>query len=169
MPINILSADIYARGDNLVLDVFRVCSADAKAVTDSEKQAQVEQTLSDSLGDEAFDFPPLVAEARRKNRGRLTRGIDFPTRISIDNKVHPTDTLIQIETPDRLGLLYDLLSCLDREGVYIALSRISTEKGAAVDTFYVTDVTTRSKITDSNRIASLQKKLQGAAVLIEET
>ena len=169
VPINILSADIYTRGDNLVLDVFRVCSTDAKAVTDQEKQDQVESTLSDSLGDENFDFPPLIAEARRKNRYRLTQGIDFPTRISIDNKVHPTYTLVQIETPDRLGLLYDLLSCLDREGLYISLSRISTEKGAAVDTFYVVDVTTRGKITDSNRISSLQKKLQEAAVLIEET
>ena len=169
VPINILSADIYTRGDNLVLDVFRVCSTDAKAVAEPLKYEQVEETLSDSLGDEAFDFPPLIAEARRRNRDHLTQGIDFPTRISIDNKVHPTYTLVQIETPDRLGLLYDLLSCLDREGVYISLSRISTEKGAAVDTFYVADVITRGKITDSNRISSLQKKLQEAAVLIEKT
>ena len=169
VPINILSADIYTRGDNLVLDVFRVCSADAKAVTDRKKCEQVEKTLSDSLGNEAFDFPPLIAEARRKSRDRLPRGIDFPTRISIDNKVHPSYTLVQIETPDRLGLLYDLLSCLDREGISISLSRISTEKGAAVDTFYVADAATRSKITDSNRIDSLQKKLQEAAVLNEDT
>ena len=87
-----------------------------------------------------------------------TSQIDFPTRISIDNKVHPTYTLIQIETPDRLGLLYDLLSCLDREGVYIALSRISTEKGAAIDTFYVADATTRGKITDSNRISCIAER-----------
>ncbi len=169
VPINILSADIYTRGDNLVLDVFRVCSADAKAVTDRKKCEQVERTLSDSLGNQAFDFPPLIAEARHKSRDGLPRGIDFPTRISIDNKVHPTYTLVQIETPDRLGLLYDLLSCLDREGISISLSRISTEKGAAVDTFYVADAATRSKITDSNRIDSLQKKLQEAAVLNEDT
>jgi [protein-PII] uridylyltransferase len=169
VPINILSADMYTRGDNLVLDIFRVCTADAKAITDRKRYKQVESTLSDSLGNEAFDFSPLIAEARRQNRDRLTQGIDFPTRISIDNKVHPTYTLVQIETPDRLGLLYDLLSCLDQEGVYISLSRISTEKGAAVDTFYVGDVTTRGKITDTNRIGSLQKKLQEAAVLTEET
>jgi [protein-PII] uridylyltransferase len=105
----------------------------------------------------------LIEQARRKSRLQPTSQNDFPTRISIDNKVHPAYTLIQIETPDRLGLLYDLLSCLDREGVYIAISRISTEKGAAIDTFYVADATTRGKITDSNRISSLQKKLHDAA------
>ena len=169
VPINILSADIYTRGDNLVLDVFRVCTTDAKAVTDQKNYAQVENTLSDSLGDESFDFPPLIAEARRRNRDRMTQEIEFPTRISIHNKVHPTFTLVQIETPDRLGLLYDLLSCFDREGVYISLSRISTQKGAAVDTFYVADVTSRGKITDSNRIASLQQKLQEATLSPAET
>jgi [protein-PII] uridylyltransferase len=164
VPINILSADIYTRGDNLVLDVFRVCRANGKAVTDSRQQAQVEKILYDSLGKEVFDFAPLIAEARRKSRVQPATQHDFPTRISIDNKVHPGYTLIQIETPDRLGLLYDLLSCLDREGVYIALSRISTEKGAAIDTFYVADASTRGKITDSHRIESLHKKLQDAAV-----
>jgi [protein-PII] uridylyltransferase len=56
-------------------------------------------------------------------------------------------------------LLYDLLSCLGREGVSIALSRISTQTGAAIDTFYVTDTGTRAKITDTNRIKTLQKRL----------
>lgn len=165
IPINILSADIYTRGDSLVLDVFRVCSTDSEAVTDSDVREQVEATLERALNNESFDFAPLIGEARRRNQNRLAQELDFPTRISVDNKVHPGYTLIQIETPDRLGLLYDLLSCLDREGVYIALSRISTEKGAAIDTFYVADAITHNKITDSHRIGSLQKRLQQAALL----
>jgi UTP:GlnB (protein PII) uridylyltransferase len=61
-------------------------------------------------------------------------------------------------------LLYDLLACLGREGVSIALSRVSTQNGAAIDTFYVTDSATRGKITDSQRIAALQKRLQLATL-----
>ena len=71
---------------------------------------------------------------------------------------------MQVQTPDRLGLLYDVLSCLGRAGVYIALSRISTEKGAAIDTFYVADAATRNKIIDAQRIATLQEELQQAAL-----
>ncbi|MDP9254772.1 MAG: [protein-PII] uridylyltransferase [Verrucomicrobiota bacterium] len=165
VPINILSADIYTRGDSLVLDVFRVCNTESQAVTNNDERAHVEATLENALTNEGFDFSPLIGEAR-KNRYRLAQEIDFPTRTSVDNKVHAGYTLVQIETPDHLGLLYDLLSCLDREGVYIALSRISTEKGAAIDTFYVADATTHGKIIDSHRIRSLQERLQQAALFI---
>ncbi len=164
VPINILSADIYTRGDNLVLDAFHVCSTTSQAVTDRNDMAQVEVTLRAALGNENFDFTPLLEKARRQHVYRVNRALDFPTRITLDSQAHPTYTLIEIETPDRLGLLYDLLSCLVREGVYIAFSRINTEKGAAIDTFYVADGATVGKITDADRAELLQKRLQEAAL-----
>jgi UTP:GlnB (protein PII) uridylyltransferase len=48
--------------------------------------------------------------------------------------------------------------------VTMALSRISTENGAAMDTFYVTDSANRSKITDANRINLLQSELHAAVL-----
>ena len=164
IPINILSADIYSRGDHLVLDVFRVCDARSKAVTDPQEMAEVEETLRQSLENEHFDFQPLIAKAREKNRDPNLQEIDIATKITIDNKAHPAYTLVQVQTPDRLGLLYDVLSCLGRAGVYIALSRISTEKGAAIDTFYVADAASKNKIIDAQRIAGLHKELQQAAL-----
>src|SRR5438128_3375366 len=164
VPINILSADIFSRGDNVVLDIFRVCDTRARAVTDKAELELVEKTLHAALESVDFDFGQLMEKARGQSRHRLVQEIEFPTRIGMDNRAHPTYTLIQIQTPDRLGLLYDLLACLDREGVSIALSRISTQNGAAIDTFYVVDRFNRSKITDSNRIAALQKRLQVAAL-----
>ena len=162
VPINILSADIFPRGDSVVLGVFRVCSAKAHAVTDQRDCELVEQTLQSALEHENFDFLPLIERATRQSRRRNVQEIEFPTRIAIDNKAHPTYTLIDIQAPDRLGLLYDILSCLDREGVSIALSRINTQDGAAIDTLYVVDRSTHAKIIDSHRIAALQKYLQNA-------
>ena len=161
--VNILSADIFNRSDNLVLDVFRVRNEELGPVTNPKEIATMESTLRLALENELFDFAPLIAKVRRRTPKRGTE-IDFPTRISIENKSHPTCTLIQVETPDRLGLLYDLVACLGRHNVYIALSRISTEKGAAIDTFYVTDSTTRTKIVDSARVGELQHQLQAATV-----
>jgi [protein-PII] uridylyltransferase len=157
--LNILSADIFIRGDNLVLDVFRVQNQKLGPVTDPAEMQTVETNLQLALGAELFDFAPLISDVRRREVSRRPE-IDFPTRISIENKSHPTCTLIQVETPDRLGLLYDLVACLGRNNIYITLSRISTDKGAAIDTFYVTDADTRGKLTDAGRISELQRQLQ---------
>ena len=164
VPINILSVDTFARGDHAVLNIFHVCDTKGWAVTDPRDYALVEKTLRRALESEHFDFGPLLEKARRQGRRRPAQDIEFPTRIAIDNKAHPGYTIIQIQTPDRLGLLYDLLTCLGQVGVTIALSRISTQNGAAIDTFYVTDSATRAKINDSLRIAHLQQKLQQAAL-----
>ena len=80
----------------------------------------------------------------------------------IDNDAHPVYTLVDIQTPDRLGLLYNLVRAFGESGVQIALSRISTEKGAALDGFYVTDSEGR-KLRDAATIARLQKALQVAS------
>src|SRR5881396_1874158 len=162
VPINILSADIFSRADYIVLSVFRVCDTKGCAVTDPGHFETVEQTLRRALEDEKFDFLPLIERAMRQSRRRFAPAIEFPTRIAIDNKTHPTYTLIEIQAPDRLGLLYDILSCLDHENVLIALSRINTQDGAAIDTFYIMDRSTHAKITDSHRIAAIQQQLQWA-------
>ncbi len=159
VPLNILSADVFPRGDNVVLSIFRVCDTKARPVTHRRDFELVEQTLRRALEDESFDFLPLIEKAKRQS-GRLAPGIEFPTRIAIDNKTHPTYTLIEIQAPDRIGLLYDVLSCLDRENILIPLSRINTQAGAAIDTLYVVDGSTHGKITDSNRIQMIQQHLK---------
>src|SRR5213595_3626233 len=162
VPINILSADVFPRGDNVVLSVFRVCNTKAHAVTDSREFELVEQTLGRALADENFDFLPLIEKAKRQSRLPLSPGIEFPTHIGVDNKTHPMYTLIEIQAPDRLGLLYDILASLDRESVLIALSRINTQDGGAIDTLYVVDRSTHTKIIDSDRITAIQRHLQKA-------
>src|SRR2546423_1281866 len=161
VPLNILSADVFPRGDNVVLGVFRVCDTKSRPVTSSQDMALVEQALRRALEDESFDFLPLIENAKRQSRAPTPR-IEFPMRIAIDNKTHPTYTLIEIQAPDRIGLLYDVLSCLDGENILIPLSRINTQAGAAIDTLYVVDGSTHAKITDSNRIQMIQQHLKNA-------
>jgi [protein-PII] uridylyltransferase len=161
VPLNILSADIFLRGDNVVLAVFRVCDTSARPVTHQRDFVLVEQTLRRVLEDESFDLRPLIEKARRQSH-RLAPGFEFPTRIAIDNKTHPVYALIEIQAPDRLGLLYDVLTCLDRENLLVPLSRINTQAGAAIDTLYAVDRSTRAKITDPHRIGAIQLRLRNA-------
>jgi [protein-PII] uridylyltransferase len=158
---NILGADVYTRLDSLVLDVFRICTREFEAVTDIESMSLVEKTLHQSLEAEEYDFAGRLARSIGKKGFQLSESMDFPTRISIDNASHPDYTLIDVQTPDRLGLLYALLKAIGDEGVEIALSRVSTEKGAAIDAFYVTDEL-GGKVRDSERLGQLQRALQRA-------
>ena len=161
VPLNILSADVFPRGDNTVFGVFRVCDTKARPVSNPRDFELVEQTLRRALEDESFDFVPSIEKAKRSSR-RAAVGIEFPTRIAIDNKTHPNYTLVEFQAPDRVGLLYDVLSCLDRENVLVPLSRINTQAGAAIDTLYAVDGSSHAKITDSQRIRIVQQHLQDA-------
>ncbi|MGA3169487.1 MAG: [protein-PII] uridylyltransferase [Chthoniobacteraceae bacterium] len=159
--LNILSADIFTRGDSLALDFFRVCDTKFQAVTDQRDIAAVERMLKQALSQEDFDFRPLLQKAKKRPGFHLSQELDFPTRIWIDNGAHPVYTLVDIQTPDRLGLLYYLLRAFADVRVNIVLSRITTEKGAAIDSFYVTDAEGR-KIRDQDHITEIQRALQQA-------
>jgi [protein-PII] uridylyltransferase len=74
---------------------------------------------------------------------------------------------VDIQTPDRLGLLYDLLRAMGEAGVIIELSRITTEMDVAMDSFYITGKDGK-KITDPPAIKRLQRLLQRAAVRVVE-
>ncbi|MHA3774665.1 [protein-PII] uridylyltransferase [Verrucomicrobiota bacterium sgz303538] len=162
VQLNILGADVFTRGDQLVLDVFRVCNTNFEAVTDERDIAQVEKRLRQSLEVENFDFTPHLEKAMKRRGFHLSQEIDFPTRITVDNDAHPVYTLVDIVTPDRLGLLYYLLRALGGLDIQIALSRITTEKGAAIDSFYVTDKEGR-KVKGVENLARLQQTLWAAA------
>ncbi|HWB60224.1 MAG TPA: HD domain-containing protein, partial [Chthoniobacteraceae bacterium] len=159
--LNILNADVFTRSDNLVLDIFRVCSTNFEAVTDEKSIALVEKKLTQALTEEDYDFAPPLKRTTKKGVSRQLQALDFPTRISIDNDAHPVYTLVDIQTPDRLGLLYHILKGFAMAEVNIAMSRITTEKGAAIDSFYVTDFE-GFKIDDSKGMLRLQKALQFA-------
>jgi [protein-PII] uridylyltransferase len=160
--INILRADAYTRVDNLMLGVFRVCDTSFRPVTDGGDQKLVESVLQTSLEKMDHDFGPLLEKARKRTAFHLPLGMEFPTKLVISNQIHPSYTVIDLQTADRLGLLYDVLFQLSRAGINIALSRVATEKGAAFDSFYVTDLDGR-KITDERFLHSLQDSLLAAA------
>ncbi len=164
--LSILSADIFTRDDGLVLDTFRISTTRFEAITDKRDRLLVEKYLRESLKNDDFDFLPLMKRAL----GKVTSSsLDFPTRIAIDSRSHVRFTVVELITPDRLGLLHDLLRAISDAGFEIGAARIATEKGAAVDTFYVgrTVVGDRNSIvvkpTDPEELGRLRDALIRAA------
>ncbi len=170
--LNILSADAFERGDELALNVLRVCDGRRRAVTDPRDFAQVERTLAAALAEEDFDFAPLLQKARRRAQAPLCSGVAtsrrpqapeivFPTRIVTRDAPASRYTLLEVQTADRMGLLHDLLAALNRADVRVALSRVATEKGGAIDSFYLTDAEGR-RLADPEELGRLRDAVRAA-------
>ena len=123
-----------------------------------------ERVLGESLEDEDFDFAPLIAKARSRLGYRISQEAEIPTSLIVDNRSHPAFTILDIDTPDRIGLLYDLFDAFERLELNLELARITTEKGVAMDTFYLTRETDGGKVVSEREIRKLQRTLHEAAV-----
>lgn len=159
--LNILRADVFTRGDDIVVDTFWVCTERNEAVTDPRDQKAVERILKDAFAQTEYNFEPELARIRSKMHFDKWSGEDFPTRLTIDNESLKDYTLVEIETPDRLALLHDVVLNLTAEGVQIMFARIETEKGAAIDTFYVVDPH-GGKITDEALLDRMKDRILDA-------
>ncbi len=85
----------------------------------------------------------VVARDALKDRDKLKkreREFRFPTHITFDNEGSEIYTIIEVDTRDRPGLLYDLTRTLAANNIYIASAVIATYGAQVVDTFYVKDM-----------------------------
>ncbi len=158
--INILSADIYTRSDNLALDIFQVCDLEHRAIQEEAQMHKMVHMLTQSLS-EKLDIPFGDVIRQEYESMRMMPHQDeerFPTTIIFNNEDSTDYTILEIQTPDRLGLLYYILQMLTECGLDIGLAKINTEKGAAMDVFYLHDKDGQ-KITDKERLESIKKEL----------
>lgn len=164
--LSILSADIFTRADNLVFDIFRVSMPNQIGTIEARDLSFVEGTLRQALVSDPFDFGPLLQKARKRRRSApRIQELDFPTRTVLTNEATDLYTLLEVQTPDRLGLLYDLLRALGKLKINVVLSRIATDKGAAIDSFYLTNQE-GVRITDAATIRKIHSTVQQAAVKV---
>jgi len=92
---------------------------------------------------------------------QANEGERLETHLAFDNEISENRTALEIETEDRVGLLYIIAQTLAAEAVDISAAKIFTEKGAAMDTFYVGELDGR-KITDPGRQRAIEFALRTA-------
>jgi [protein-PII] uridylyltransferase len=165
--LNIPRANVYTRGDHVVLDVFDVCNKDLGAVTDQRAIQAAEKMLERMLSNrETIGFQEVLTRLRTiRGVTPKIREVRIPTVIDFDNEISKGRTIIEIQTEDRLGLLYTLTHTLSELGLDISFAKVSTEKGAAIDAFYVQDQL-GNKIVDPDRLAAVRSKIEGAIHLL---
>jgi [protein-PII] uridylyltransferase len=166
MGLNILSAQIFTRTDGIVLDEFFVTDAKSGSLAERGQRDEFEKLLNKVLTDQEVDFNALIARHKViRPMYQAYTGEQMPTRIHFDNEDSEARTLIEIETEDRVGLLYSISEVLTEFDLDISAAKILTEKGAAIDSFYVRELDGGKLVAPERQRAIERKLLQAIARL----
>ena len=150
--LNILSAQIFTRSDGIVLDKFFVNDARTGGLASREQHEKFDALLDKVLNGQDADLPALIDRQRgARPLYQAYLGEHMATQIRFDNEASETRTLIEIETEDRLGLLYAISQTFAELALDLSSARIVTERGAAIDNFYVREL-------DGGKISSLERQ-----------
>lgn len=155
--INILSADFFTRGDQIVVDVFRVCTREFETVADPALRESFLDCFESILSSKQHD-PDRYLHHLADVVPPPPRDLAVPVQARVSNHLHPTCTTVEIQAVDRIGILHDLFHTINRSGLTTAHARICTEKGVAMDTLYIT-TPDGGKVTDPGVIADLTRQL----------
>ncbi len=134
MDVN--SAALFTRPDGYVIDCFTVGEPSGGRRLTQTELAGLERVLRAVLA-EGADVKPYVEQARRRLFALLQPKVPVRTCIEFDNDSSRTHTVIDIESGDRTGLLYDMAQALTGLGCDIASARIVTDARRVRDSFYV--------------------------------
>jgi [protein-PII] uridylyltransferase len=165
--LNILSAQIFTRADGIALDTFFVNDGRTGNLATREQHDEFAVLLEKILIGEGVDLPALIArQITSRPAYQAYVGEHMPTEIYFDNEASDTRTLIEIQTEDRLGLLYAISQTLAETALDIAGARIVTERGAAIDSFYVRELD-GGKVVSAERQKLIERGLRQAIHRLE--
>jgi [protein-PII] uridylyltransferase len=160
---NILGAEILTRADGIILDTFYITDARTGELANREEREKFENLVQKILTGAPVDLPALIAKVRSAPAiFKSLEGERIATVVELDNATSDTRTIVDLQAEDRVGLLYDVSRALAELNVNIHLAKILTEKGAAIDTFYVAE-RDGSKLLDPERQKTFKQRLQQAA------
>ena len=156
--INILSADVYTRADGIVLDLFRVTTSQEEAVSEQIHQLSFVTTLYEISGKDGYDPTKYLEKPKNYlDEGPITE-FTVPTRAIVRSDIDPVYTVVEVQAIDRIALLHDILRTLEEAKLSITHARICTEKGVALDAFYILDENNRPLSEEAAR--ELEQKLE---------
>jgi len=157
--LTILKADIFTRDDSIAIETFYVATERLESVTDPRDRASFEKILAQAMSMEQFDFFQAFAKKTFRPRFPTYDPSDLPTQVSIDLRASRTHTLLDVQTADYPGLLYRIAGAIADRDFNLVSARITTEKGAALDTFYLTDMKGK-KVEGEEELTGLMEEVR---------
>ncbi|MGB4788416.1 MAG: [protein-PII] uridylyltransferase, partial [Lentibacter algarum] len=154
---NIVDARTFTSKDGYATAAFWVQDAEGSPF-EASRLPRLRKMIERTLAGEVIAGEAIQTRDKLKKRERAFR---VPTSITFDNEGSEIYTIIEVDTRDRPGLLYDLTRTLANSNVYIASAVIATYGEQVVDTFYVKDMFGLKFYTESKQ-KTLENKLRTA-------
>lgn len=173
--IEVLAAQVFTLerghqlGDRLVLDIF-VVQPPALEPSDPGQPSELWQLFGDDLERAVRGELSVDEQVRRRLRpSGLPRRVTprVRTEVTVDNNASDRFTVIDVQAPDRLGVLHAITRTLSEHGLTIHLSKVASEAGRVVDIFYVSDGETGDKVTDRARLDQVRRSVSVAIQQLE--
>ena len=134
--IDVQRALVFTAPDGYVVDSFTVIDAmNRRPLT--ERQIQAFRDVLKSVILDGVSVQDYVAKSRNRLFALHQARVPVPTRIRFDNTASRSDTVVDIETGDRTGLLYDIARVFAAHGVDFVSSHVVTDARQVRDSFYV--------------------------------
>ena len=147
--LNIHDAKIFTRKDGFVIDNFNVTDFRKKSEISEEKYVTIKKNITAALNNELH----IVAEFKKiKTRWWRIENKIFKRKdkIKIDFEEYDKYSIIDVYSPDKIGLLYQITNKMNELGLVIYFAKISTRADDIVDSFYVLD-RNGNKITQADQ------------------
>jgi [protein-PII] uridylyltransferase len=131
---NIVDAKIMTMTNGMALDTFWVQDQDGTPFDRSDKLAKLAFTFENVL---TGDLNPHIELSRPPAIPSRTSVFTVPPRVLIDNDASRSHTVIEVNSRDRPGLLWEVTRELTRLSLQVSSAKISTYGEKVVDVFYV--------------------------------
>jgi [protein-PII] uridylyltransferase len=154
---SIVGAKIFTTSDGFAVDVFRVQDTAGGVFGDPSRIERLKQTISKTLAGQVL---PRTVFAKR-TPGRRAAAFTVMPKVLFDNDASAVSTVVEVESLDRVGLLYEITRALFEMGLSISSAIVATYGELAVDVFYVRDGFGH-KVRQPERLAAIEQRLMRA-------
>ena len=154
---NVVDARSYTSKDGYATAAFWIQDAEGHPY-DAARLPRLQQIIEKTLKGEVVARDAIKDKDKIKKRERAFK---VPTSITFDNEGSEIYTIIEVDTRDRPGLLFDLTRTLANANVYINSAVIATYGEQVVDSFYVKDMF-GLKFHSASKQQALERKLREA-------
>jgi len=154
---NVVDARTYTSKDGFATAAFWVQDSEGTPY-DAARLPRLRTMIERTLKGEVVARDAIKEKDKFKKREKAFK---VPTNISFDNDGSEIYTIIEVDTRDRPGLLFDLTRTLANLNIYIASAVIATYGEQVVDTFYVKDMFGLKFYSESKQ-RSIERSLRDA-------